>query len=104
MTWVKVHTAPNLALAWLVKESLVEAGVDARIRGEGRPSIAGEIPLPDAVVDVIVPTDSLLRARAVLTRIDTDAAEAPAWTCPACGEENPGNFETCWTCEGARGA
>jgi hypothetical protein len=23
---------------------------------------------------------------------------APDWTCPACGETNPGAFETCWSC------
>lgn len=22
----------------------------------------------------------------------------PAWPCPGCGEENPGNFDVCWHC------
>lgn len=26
------------------------------------------------------------------------------WTCGACGEESPGNFETCWNCGGERPA
>lgn len=33
----------------------------------------------------------------------TSDAEAPVtgpvWKCPACGEENPGNFQVCWKCE-----
>jgi hypothetical protein len=24
------------------------------------------------------------------------------WTCKSCGEENPGNFDECWKCLGAR--
>jgi hypothetical protein len=23
----------------------------------------------------------------------------PAWACPKCGEENPGNFSECWKCQ-----
>jgi hypothetical protein len=26
----------------------------------------------------------------------------PAWNCPKCGEENPGNFNECWNCLMAR--
>jgi hypothetical protein len=26
----------------------------------------------------------------------------PAWTCAKCREENPGNFDICWKCQGAR--
>ncbi len=25
----------------------------------------------------------------------------PAWRCPQCGEENPGNFDVCWNCAAA---
>jgi predicted RNA-binding Zn-ribbon protein involved in translation (DUF1610 family) len=25
-----------------------------------------------------------------------------SWVCPKCGEENPGNFDECWKCLGAR--
>jgi hypothetical protein len=28
-----------------------------------------------------------------------DSNAGPAWTCPGCGEENPGNFEECWKCQ-----
>lgn len=26
------------------------------------------------------------------------AAPPPDWTCPGCGETNPGTFEVCWNC------
>ncbi|WP_425509650.1 DUF7577 domain-containing protein [Usitatibacter palustris] len=25
-------------------------------------------------------------------------ANASPWNCDACGEENPGSFELCWSC------
>ncbi len=24
------------------------------------------------------------------------------WTCPSCGETNPGNFDSCWKCDALR--
>ena len=29
---------------------------------------------------------------------DAPGPAPPEWDCPACGESNPGNFETCWNC------
>jgi hypothetical protein len=29
-------------------------------------------------------------------------AESDRWACPQCGEENPGNFEMCWSCQAGR--
>jgi hypothetical protein len=31
-----------------------------------------------------------------------DDSDAPSWTCPHCHQENPGNFEECWKCQGNR--
>ncbi len=31
-------------------------------------------------------------------------SKGSAWTCPACGEENPSNFEICWRCQENRPA
>lgn len=30
------------------------------------------------------------------------AGDLPDWTCPRCGEENPGHFELCWSCQQPR--
>jgi DNA-directed RNA polymerase subunit RPC12/RpoP len=37
----------------------------------------------------------------VLT-LEPDDDNRPVWVCPKCGEENPGNFDVCWKCQGAR--
>jgi len=39
--------------------------------------------------------DDMLNAEAPVT--------GPAWKCPACGEDNPGNFQVCWKCEKEKG-
>ncbi|MFZ5481548.1 MAG: putative signal transducing protein [Myxococcota bacterium] len=100
MSWTRVATAKNLAEATLVRDVLVAGGVDARLRGEGRPSIAGEIPLPDALVEVVVDGTQFLRAKALLAAVEDEAA-GPDWTC-GCGEENPATFEVCWKCGESR--
>lgn len=95
--WRRVHSATNLANATLARDALIAEGIDARIRGEGRASAAGEIPLPEAMIEVVVPGDSYLRAVGVLTRLE-EAEEGEPWRCPRCGEEVPGSFEVCWKC------
>jgi hypothetical protein len=31
--------------------------------------------------------------------LNTTDDDRPSWTCPKCGEENPGNFDECWKCQ-----
>jgi hypothetical protein len=102
MSWIRVATARNLAEATLVRDVLVAGGVQAQLRGEGRPSIAGEIPLPDALVEVLVDGTQLLRAQGLLAEIEAEA-EGPDWRC-GCGEDNPASFDVCWKCGEGRGA
>jgi predicted RNA-binding Zn-ribbon protein involved in translation (DUF1610 family) len=35
-------------------------------------------------------------------KLEPDDDNRPVWVCPKCGEENPGNFDMCWKCQGAR--
>ncbi len=92
----RVYAATNLAEAHLVRESLVSANIGAELRGSGRPGLAGQIPVPDARVEVVVPEAEVARARAVLAGIDARAHLS--WVCGTCGEDNPASFETCWKC------
>jgi hypothetical protein len=102
MTWHRVATARTLAEATLIRDVLVTGGVDAKLRGEGRPQIAGEIPMPDALVEILVDGTQLLRAKGLLAAIEDEAA-GPDWRCAACGEENPASFDVCWKCQEGRG-
>jgi len=53
----------------------------------------------------LVESDEEREAREIdeATTVDADAEAGPnagsPWKCPACGEENPGNFYECWKCQ-----
>lgn len=94
--WVKVYAARNGLEAHLVRDTLVARGFPARLFGEMRPSLAGELPIPEAMVEVHVPEGRAVEARATLARLAMEQARDP-WACP-CGEENPGEFDLCWSC------
>lgn len=94
---VRVHAAGSIAEAELVRETLASAGHHVHLRGLSRPGLAGEIPIPDAVVGVWVPDDEGPAARAVLAAVEARAHLD--WLCPHCGERNPASFERCWNCE-----
>lgn len=85
-----------------MRETLESAGIPARIVGQLRPSIAGEIPIPDAMVEVWVDDEDEATAKALLAGLD-EQAKAAEWTCEACAEANPATFEVCWKCGGVRG-
>jgi hypothetical protein len=44
-----------------------------------------------------------IRSRRNLLNHSDEAADASAWKCASCGEENPWNFEECWKCQKIRG-
>jgi DNA-directed RNA polymerase subunit RPC12/RpoP len=51
---------------------------------------------------LITQAENLARLREEADRDRVDLEEAPdtgpAWKCPKCGEESPGNFNECWNC------
>lgn len=94
---VRVHSAGSIAEAELVRETLASAGHEVVLRGLSRPGLAGEIPIPDAVVDVWVPESEAEGARAVLAAVEARAHLE--WVCARCSERNPASFETCWQCQ-----
>jgi hypothetical protein len=55
-----------------------------------------------------IPTEFYFEVLWLLQRTRQELAEArrprraKPWTCPGCGQRNPGNFEICWNCEGVR--
>ncbi|MEM6331783.1 MAG: hypothetical protein AAF823_00380 [Planctomycetota bacterium] len=63
-------------------------------------------------VRVAVPRDRWLEAVDLVRRWrqneelplppDPPDLDAPDWTCPHCGEDNPGHFEVCWNCMSER--
>jgi len=92
--------APNVALATLWADLLVQAGVAASVQRAYASGIAGEIPPDQALPEVWVLDDGQLdAARTLLERL----RHLPQrhWLCHACGETVDGPFEQCWNCGAA---
>ena len=92
--------APNIALAALWTDLLVQAGIDASVQRYYAGGIAGEIPPDQALPEVWVHDDSEHeRALALLRELQRPAWRQ--WLCRGCGERIDGPFEQCWNCGAA---
>lgn len=92
------YRAASLPDAQIIADLLRAEGIDAHMFNQNAQSAAGEIPPAVAGPQVWVVDDDLLdRARRLIAAFQ--AAPAPgARRCPHCGEENPANFLSCWSC------
>ena len=94
------YRAYSLPDAQLIADLLRAVGIQARIFNQNAQSIAGEIPPAAACPQVWVMEDEDVAAARAL--IHEHQSRPPAGTryCARCGEENPGNFLSCWACGG----
>ncbi|HQZ44931.1 MAG TPA: DUF2007 domain-containing protein [Usitatibacteraceae bacterium] len=94
----RVYNAANLPDAHIVAGVLAERGVRVRILNANAAGAMGELPVDAASPQLWVedPRDEA-RARAVIEEFVRSSAGPPR-NCPACGEENPGSFDMCWSC------
>lgn len=96
---IRIYTAANLQDAHLLLGLLHVSGIDARILNASAQGALGEIPLAAAYPEIwLVQARDTERARQVLATFERPAPALPPRICPACGEENPATFETCWNC------
>ena len=95
----RVYEAANLQEAQLVLHLLNEAGIEARVLNANAQGGLGEIPFTQAYPEIWVMRDGdARRAGAVVEAYEQRPPVHGTRRCPACGEENPANFETCWRC------
>jgi hypothetical protein len=78
---------------------LADRGIRARVLNANSASAIGGLPVEASLPQVWVDAaDDAGRAREVIDAFFHSRATMPAVKCPACGEENPGSFDLCWTC------
>lgn len=99
MSPVVVHRARHLVEATLLARAIEQAGVRATVLGEHRAGLVGGVAQEDTLVDVVVDGADVSRAQAAVRRFFGPQLVLAPWTCPTCGETNPGNFELCWRCD-----
>ena len=104
----EAYKAANLPEAHLVAGLMRQTGLSVTMTNADVLSAAGELP-PHAVLPTLWVRGEadLDRAREVVELYeqrlgDTTLASLPDFTCAACGEISPGNFESCWQCQKPR--
>ncbi len=93
---VVIFSSLNLAEVHLVRSMLTREGIVSKMRRQFLAPLAGEIPVDDARIELLVEPTAVEPA-AALIRAAAEAAKVER-PCSACGEPNPGSFEVCWQC------
>jgi hypothetical protein len=95
----RFYTALNRFDAYLLLHRLQQAGIVAHVFNEHMSSIVGDVP-PDVAQPQVWLENARDRARAeaVLAALASDRAKTGTTVCGRCREENPANFELCWSC------
>jgi len=96
---IRIYQAANLPQAHLVAGLLRHAGIEARVLKENAQGGLGDIPFGEAYPEVWIENKAdVVRANAIIAEFESVPVDSASVACPACGEENPGNFELCWKC------
>lgn len=98
----KIYSAASLPDAHLVSGLLGQAGIEAKVFNENAQGGMGEIPFTHAYPEVwLVDERDSERAVEVIRQFERPGTHVAAVRCAACNEENPGNFQLCWSCGAA---
>ena len=84
-----------------LREGLLSgSGFSVEVRGEALSPLSGEIPTTETWVELWLPEEEVARARELEAELAEGSERAERTVaCRRCGEDNPGNFELCWSCE-----
>jgi hypothetical protein len=97
---ISVYQGENVTEAHLVKNLLLDEGIDAVVADENEP-----FSLPITPSDVLVRRSDEARARAVVETYDAEQirrADRPDWKCAGCGATVIGAFDECDVCGKSR--
>lgn len=89
-------------------QSVLESeGIPTFIRNQNAVTMMGtELPIPEFFPTLCVVNDEDYdTAMAIIKNrytAESESGGAEEWTCEACNETNPGNFDICWSCESPR--
>jgi hypothetical protein len=98
---VSIYQATNVTEAHMVKNLLIDEGIDAQVSEENEP-LAG---LPIAQCDVLVRVSDQQQAETIVGEYEQsliERAERPDWTCPSCKAIVIGAFDECDNCGAMR--
>ena len=95
----RIYTALNLPDAHIVADMLRHAGVAVQIFNANAASAMGELPVDVAQPQLWLENErDEIRAHAIIDSYLRATVSAAVRACRECGEENPLNFDLCWSC------
>jgi hypothetical protein len=97
----KLTNCKNVSQAGLLKGLLTGLGIACEVRGEYLSMASGELPFAECYPELWVVSDDeeFKRAKEILVEWDRrDVEQLESWVCKGCGEENEGQFSSCWNC------
>ncbi|AEI63857.1 hypothetical protein [Corallococcus macrosporus] len=99
MRRVQLSVHRTVGEARLLAGALEAMGVSVEVRGEALAPLSGEIPSAETWIELWVEPRELEHAKGLLAELRENQEQAErSVECPRCREENPGNFELCWSC------
>ena len=97
----RLYTATGRIDAWLLRDRLGHAGIDAHVFNQHMQAIVGDVPPDVAGPQVWVDDEAWARASSVLEAFRAEREREGSVACPRCAEDNPVTFELCWKCGSA---
>ncbi len=94
----RIYVASQRLDAYLLRDALVQRGIEARVFNEYAQGGLGDIPLDAVQPQVWVEDEDVERACAVVGEFRCRGTPTANRLCAYCGEINPGTFELCWKC------
>ncbi|WP_090333051.1 DUF2007 domain-containing protein [Nitrosomonas sp. Nm51] len=95
----KIYSANNLMEAQIVLDMLEHALIPAQLFNQHAQGGTGDIPFTHAYPEVWVIRDvDYERGRKIVQEYEAIPQTDTIIQCPACGEDNPSNFQLCWHC------
>lgn len=97
---LKLYSAADLQQAHLLSHLLEQAGIAHYIANENLQGGVGELPFTQTYPAIwLFDETDREQAQAIIAAFEqAGTRQGDGWRCGACGEDNPGTFETCWKC------
>ena len=93
-----IFVAETVTEAAVVRNMLAANGIDARLVERSTSAY------PELATEVWIPHDAHReQALELIRELYSKSAATDLWSCAACAEPNPTQFELCWACGKARG-
>jgi hypothetical protein len=87
-----------------LKDQLEAAGIACFMNNEVSAQLFPDVPRNESTPEVWIEDDSRLDEALKIKAdwLSPRPPDAPAWTCPKCGEKSEAQFTSCWKCGTAR--